>query len=42
MTDAELSIVDQIKTTIHIGSAEKRLATARQVTDLFLSSAVLP
>src|SRR3984893_15116667 len=39
MTDAELSIVDQIKTTIHIGSAEKRLATARQVTDLFLSSA---
>jgi uncharacterized protein (DUF2336 family) len=39
MTDAELSIVDEIKTTIHIGSAEKRLATARQVTDLFLSSA---
>src|ERR1700726_262108 len=39
MTDAEQSIVDEIKTTIHIGSAEKRLATARQVTDLFLSSA---
>ena len=39
MTDAELSIVDEIKTTIHIGSAEKRLATAKQVTDLFLSSA---
>src|SRR6202030_3368348 len=39
MTDAELSIVDQIKTIIHMGSAEKRLATARQVTDLFLSSA---
>src|SRR5450432_272788 len=39
MTDAELSIVDEIKTTIHMGSAEKRLATAKQVTDLFLSSA---
>src|SRR6202140_2236155 len=39
MTDAELSIVDEIKTTIHIGSAEKRLATAKHVTDLFLSSA---
>src|SRR6202045_1725324 len=38
MTDAELSIVDQIKTTIHIGSAEKGLATAGQVTDVFLSS----
>src|ERR1700724_1620114 len=39
MTDAEQSIVDEIKTTIHIGSAEKRLATARHVTDLFVSSA---
>src|ERR1700682_2513092 len=39
MTDAELSIVDEIKTIIHIGSPEKRLATARHVTDLFLSSA---
>src|SRR5229473_3459574 len=39
MTDAELSIIDEIKTTIHIGSAEKRLATAKHVTDLFLSSA---
>lgn len=39
MTDAELSIVDQIKTIIHMGSAEKRLATAKHVTDLFLSSA---
>jgi Uncharacterised protein conserved in bacteria (DUF2336) len=39
MTDAELSIVDEIKTTVHMGSAEKRLATARHVTDLFLSSA---
>src|ERR1700681_1456515 len=39
MTDAELSIVDEIKTIIHIGSAEKRLATAKHVTDLFLSSA---
>src|SRR6202166_784585 len=39
MTDAELSIVDEIKTIIHMGSAEKRLATAKHVTDLFLSSA---
>src|SRR6266851_381416 len=39
MTDAERSIVDEIKTIIHIGSAEKRLATAKHVTDLFLSSA---
>ena len=39
MTDAELSIVDDIKTIINIGSAEKRLATAKHVTDLFLSSA---
>jgi len=39
MTDAELSIIDEIKTTIHIGSAERRLATAKHVTDLFLSSA---
>src|SRR6266436_7523591 len=39
MTDAERSIVDEIKTIIHIGSAEKRLATAKHVTDLFMSSA---
>src|SRR4030088_2832280 len=39
MTDAELSIVDDIKTIINIGSAEKRLATAKRVTNLFLSSA---
>src|ERR1700730_18528061 len=39
MTDAELSIVDEIKTTIHMGSAEKRLATTKHVTYLFLSSA---
>src|SRR3982074_3604108 len=39
MTDAELSIVDDIKTIIHIGSAEKRLETIKRVTDLFLSSA---
>src|ERR1700704_1015220 len=39
MTDAELSIVDDIKTIINIGSAEKRLETIKRVTDLFLSSA---
>src|ERR1700737_2448511 len=39
MTDAEILIVHEIKTTIHMGSAEKRLATAKHVTDLFLSSA---
>jgi uncharacterized protein (DUF2336 family) len=39
MTDAQLSIVDEIETIINIGSAEKRLATIKSVTDLFVSSA---
>jgi len=33
------SIVDEIEAAIHAGSAEKRLDTARRVTDLFLASA---
>jgi uncharacterized protein (DUF2336 family) len=32
-------IVDEVETAINIGSAEKRLDTARRVTDLFVSSA---
>src|ERR1700694_3246708 len=39
MTDAELSIVDEIKTIIPVGLDGKRLPTAKHVTDLFLSSA---
>ena len=39
MLDAERSIVDEVETAINIGSAEKRLETARRVTDLFLASA---
>ena len=39
MTHAELSIVDEVETIINIGSAEKRLATFKHVTDLFLASA---
>src|SRR6202047_3035637 len=39
MTDAQLSIVDEIETIINIGSAEKRLATIKSVTDLLVSSA---
>ena len=33
------SIVDEVEAAIHAGSAEKRLSTARRVTDLFLASA---
>jgi uncharacterized protein (DUF2336 family) len=33
------SIVDEIEAAIHAGSTEKRLDTARRVTDLFLASA---
>ena len=39
MLDAERSIVDEVEAAINIGSAEKRLETARRVTDLFLASA---
>src|SRR5260370_32760354 len=39
MTDAALSIVDEVEAAISIGSAEKRLETIKRVTDLFLSSA---
>ena len=39
MPDAQLSIIDEVETTISIGSAEKRLETIKRVTDLFLSSA---
>src|SRR5215207_11667245 len=33
------SILDEIEAAIHAGSADKRLDTARRVTDLFLASA---
>jgi uncharacterized protein (DUF2336 family) len=33
------SILDEVESAIHTGSVEKRLATARRVTDLFLASA---
>src|SRR5437763_16578801 len=33
------SIVDEIEAAIHAGSTEKRLDTARRVTELFLASA---
>src|SRR6266852_1394711 len=39
MPDAALSIVDEVEAAINIGSAEKRLATIKRVTGLFLSSA---
>jgi uncharacterized protein (DUF2336 family) len=39
MLDAQQSIFDEIEAAIGAGSAEKRLATARRVTDLFLTSA---
>jgi hypothetical protein len=39
MPDAALSIVDEVEASINIGSAEKRLATIKRVTDLFLSTA---
>src|SRR3979409_821056 len=39
MTDAELSLVDQIKTIIHMRSPEKRLDTAAYFGNVFLSSA---
>ena len=39
MPNAELSIADEIETIINVGSAEKRLATIKSVTDLFLASA---
>ena len=39
MSLADLSIVDEVEAAIKTGSAEKRLATVRRVTDLFLASA---
>ena len=39
MSTAELSIIDEVESALRTGSAEKGLATARRVTDLFLSSA---
>src|SRR3569832_116229 len=39
MSTAELSIIDEVESAIRAGSPEKGLATARRVTDLFLSSA---
>lgn len=39
MSTAGLSIIDEVESAIRAGSPEKGLATARRVTDLFLSSA---
>ena len=39
MPAAHLSIVDEVETALNAGSPEKRLATVKRVTDLFLSSA---
>jgi uncharacterized protein (DUF2336 family) len=39
MAKAELSIIDEVESAIRTGSSEKGLATARRVTELFLSSA---
>jgi uncharacterized protein (DUF2336 family) len=39
MQAADLAIVDEVETAINTGSAEKRLETAKRVTDLFLASA---
>ncbi|MDD1536613.1 MULTISPECIES: DUF2336 domain-containing protein [unclassified Bradyrhizobium] len=39
MSTAGLSIIDEVESAIRAGSPEKGLATARRVTDLFLTSA---
>ncbi len=39
MPKAERSIVDEVEAAIRLGSAEKRLETARRVTNLFVASA---
>src|SRR3569832_1633523 len=39
MSTAGLSIIDEVESAIRAGSPEKGLATARRVTDLFLSTA---
>src|SRR5258707_12076663 len=39
MPSSKLSIAGEVETIINVGSAEKRLATIKHVTDLFLSSA---
>jgi uncharacterized protein (DUF2336 family) len=39
MPSSKLSIADEVETIINVGSAEKRLATIKHVTDLFLSAA---
>src|ERR1700704_334116 len=39
MPATDLSIVDELETALHTGSAEKRLETGKRVTDLFLLSA---
>lgn len=39
MPKAEQSIIDEVEAAIRLGSAEKRLETARRVTDLFVASA---
>ncbi|MCA1472819.1 DUF2336 domain-containing protein [Bradyrhizobium sp. IC3195] len=39
MTNSGLSIIDEVESALRIGSPEKGLATARRVTELFLSSA---
>jgi uncharacterized protein (DUF2336 family) len=39
MPQAQLSIIDEVEVAIRAGSDQKRLETARRVTDLFLSSA---
>jgi uncharacterized protein (DUF2336 family) len=39
MPQAQSSIIDEVEVAIHAGSDEKRLETARRVTDLFLCSA---
>jgi hypothetical protein len=39
MPQAGQSIIDEVEAAIRIGSAERRLETAKRVTDLFLVSA---
>src|ERR1700694_3018553 len=39
MSDANLSIVDEVEAAINVGSPQKRLDTIKRVTDLFLVSA---
>ena len=39
MLTAEQAIVDEVEAAIRAGSAEKCIATAKRVTDLFLTSA---